>query len=60
MRISNEYKSITVIDNDDSICAMLKELDFNVVKAKIIPFGDSLNIIFSNFNLEKTIELRNW
>ena len=48
LRLSNEYKSITVIDNDDSICTMLKELDINVVKAKIVPLNSSLKLYFNS------------
>jgi len=32
-RLSNEYKSITVIDNDESICTMLRQLDKKVQKS---------------------------
>ena len=60
LQISDEYKSIMVIDNDDSICTMLKELDFNVVKVKIVPYGNSLFPIFVNFNPVQEIELKNW
>ncbi len=48
LRLSNEYKSISVIDNDDSICTMLKKLDINVVKAKIVPLNSRLKLYFNS------------
>ena len=60
LKISNEYKSITVIDNDDSICTMLKQLDMNIIKANIKSFRNNLHIIFSDFNPVQKIEIKNW
>lgn len=48
LKTSNEYKSITVIDNDEIICTMLKELDINVVKAKIVPLNSRLKLYFTS------------
>lgn len=59
LRESNKYKSITVIDNDQSICSMLRELNFNVVKVEIVPYGNSLIPIFTNFNPEKVVIYNN-
>jgi len=60
LKVSNEYKSITIIDNDDSICTMLRQLDMNIIKAKIEFFGNSLQIIFSGFNPVQKLEIKNW
>ncbi len=48
LSLSNEYKSITVIDNDDSICTMLKGLDFKIINVKIVPFHDNLQLYFNS------------
>ena len=60
LKTSNEYKSITVIDNDDSICTMLRQLDMNIIKANIKSFRNNLHIIFSDFNLVQKLEIKNW
>lgn len=35
LRLSNEYKSIKVIEDDSIICSMLEKLNFEVYKAQI-------------------------
>lgn len=50
LRLSNRYKSITVIEDSDVICSMVKKLGFTVFKAQITKNknNQSLSIKFSN------------
>jgi hypothetical protein len=50
LRLSNRYKSITVIEDSDIICSMLKILGFTVFKAQITKnnANQSLSIKFSH------------
>ncbi len=50
LRLSNRYKSITVIEDSDVICSMVKKLGFTVFKAQITKnkSNQSLSIKFSN------------
>ena len=49
LKLSNKYKSITVIEDDAVICSMLKKLGFTVFKAQITKneANQSLSIKFS-------------
>ena len=50
---SKEYNSITLIDNSEVVCAMIKELGFTVVKAEINDFG----IDFTPYNQKSNMHL---
>jgi len=47
LKHSNKYSSITIIDDDNIICTMLKELKFTVIQSQITCFQNKLFIHFT-------------
>jgi len=54
---SCKYNSITIIEDSNVICSMLKELNFTVIKAEIQRLDTYLKIAFHPFNQQSNLKL---
>jgi len=61
LRLSNEYKSIVVIDDDEVICSTLQKLNFEVYRVEITRdlLTQTLSISFSSPHKRLMTELQN-
>jgi len=57
IRHSNNYNSITIIDDDIVICTMLKELKFTIIHAQLTSFREELFIKFTPFNQRANLHI---
>jgi len=54
---SRKYNSITIIDDSNVICSMLKELNFTVIRAEIQRLNAYSQIRFHPFNQQSNLKL---
>ena len=54
---SNMFNSITVIDDDEVICTMLKRLNYTIIQAEIQHYGLDTHIKFHPFNQRANLQL---
>ncbi|TKJ18432.1 MAG: hypothetical protein CEE43_17950 [Promethearchaeota archaeon Loki_b32] len=54
---SNIFNSITIIDDDDVICTMLKNLKYTTIQAEIQHYGLDNHIKFHPFNQRANLQL---
>jgi len=57
MHNSNIFNSITIIDDDDVICTMLKRLHYTIIQAEIQHYGLDNHIKFHPFNQRANLQL---
>lgn len=54
---SNIFRSITIIDDDEVICTMLKNLQYTTIQAEIQHYGLDNHIKFHPFNQRNNLQL---